>query len=156
MQQATCGVHNVGGGDGFASLQIVCAWCQQPLGRQRVQTPTRFTISYSICVRCYGDVLRESDDNTVSMASTPCVPAADRAEGRARHRAENLPGKSFLCLLTEDIQQHAKEICVEAMAAQQRAQDMIHMSQLARRMRQAEWVARFGVTIDTMYEKRQR
>jgi hypothetical protein len=75
MQQGTCRGHDpmqlAGVGDVFASLQIVCAWCQQPLRRQRVQTPTRFTISYSICACCYRDVLRESEDRTVSMASPP-------------------------------------------------------------------------------------
>ena len=44
--------------DGFAFLQIVCAWCQQPLRRQRVQTPMPFQISYSICACCYGAVSR--------------------------------------------------------------------------------------------------
>jgi len=46
------------GDDGFAFLQIVCAWCQQPLRRQRVQTPMPFQISYSICACCYADVSR--------------------------------------------------------------------------------------------------
>ena len=63
-------MQQVGVGDGLASLQIVCAWCKQSIGWQRVQTPTRFTISYSICARCYGDVVRESED---------------RMEGSARH-----------------------------------------------------------------------
>ena len=61
MQQETCKrpgpMPYTGEGDGFASLQIVCAWCQQLLGRQWVQTPTRFPISYSICAGCYRDVL---------------------------------------------------------------------------------------------------
>src|SRR5262245_37602633 len=47
------------GDDRWASLQIVCAWCQQPLGWHQGQTPTRFPISYSICARCYRDVTRE-------------------------------------------------------------------------------------------------
>jgi hypothetical protein len=132
---------HTGGGDGFASLQIVCAWCQQPLRRQRVQTPTRFTISYSICTRCYGDVSRESEDSTVPTARIPCVPA-DRVEGRARPIPEERRGQSFLSLLTEDIQQRAQELCFKAMVIQQRSQDMIHMSQLARRMRQADRVER--------------
>jgi hypothetical protein len=57
---------HVGVGDGLASLQIVCAWCQQLLRRQPVPTPTHFTISYSICARCYEDVARESEEPTGS------------------------------------------------------------------------------------------
>jgi hypothetical protein len=41
------------------SLQIICAWCQQPLGWQWVQTSIPFQISYSICARCYVDVSKE-------------------------------------------------------------------------------------------------
>ena len=145
MQQETCRVQeprqHTGVDDGGADLQIVCAWCQQPPGRQQAQTPTRFTISYSICARCYGDVLGESVDRTMSMASTPYVPV-DRVEGLARHRAENRQGKSFLCFLTEDIQQRAKEICVEARIARQQSQAMRQTYQRARDMRQADQVAR--------------
>ena len=43
----------------LASLQVVCAWCQQHIVWHRVQTPTPFQISYSICGRCYRDVARE-------------------------------------------------------------------------------------------------
>ena len=134
-------MQHAGGRDGCASLQIVCAWCQQPLRRQRVQTPTRFTISYSICARCYGDVSRESADSTGSTASRPCVPA-DRVEGVARHIPEKRRGKSFLSLLTEDIQQHAKDICLKAMVAQQTSQARIQTSQIARHVRQADRVER--------------
>jgi hypothetical protein len=56
MQQEPCRgqepLQRAGEGDVCAALQIVCAWCQQPLRQQGVQTPTRFTISYSICARC--------------------------------------------------------------------------------------------------------
>jgi hypothetical protein len=52
-------------GHDVASLQIVCAWCQQPLRRQRVQTATRFTISYSICMRCYCQRWRENVGQSV-------------------------------------------------------------------------------------------
>jgi hypothetical protein len=92
-------MQHAGVGEGLASLQIVCAWCQQLLRRQRVQTPTRFTISYSICARCYGDVSRESEDSTVSTASIPCGPA-DRVEGDAfikEHRQDELDSASPSC-----------------------------------------------------------
>jgi hypothetical protein len=86
MRQGTSRVSapmpHAGVGDGLAALQIVCAWCQLPLRRQWVQTPPRFTISYSICPRCYGDVTREGEASTGSPASRPCVPA-DRMGGRA-------------------------------------------------------------------------
>ena len=65
---------HAGVSDGCAALQIVCAWCQQPLRRQWVQSPLRFPISYSICARCYGDVARESEDSPGSIARTPGVP----------------------------------------------------------------------------------
>jgi hypothetical protein len=58
------------------------------------------------------------------------------------HRQKKRQGKSFLCLITEDIQQRAQETCREAMGAQQRAQEMRHLSQLARYMRQANRVER--------------
>ena len=40
-------------------LLIVCAWCQQHIGWQRVQTLTQLTTSHSICTRCYEQVSRE-------------------------------------------------------------------------------------------------
>ena len=58
------------------------------------------------------------------------------------HLHEKHQGKSFLYLITEDTQQHAKEICREAMVALQRSQDIIQTSQLARQMRQADRVER--------------
>src|SRR5215472_7832869 len=116
MQQA-------GVGDGFAALQIVCAWCQQSVGWHQVQTPTRFTISYTICARCYGDVVRESETRTVSTASTPGIPA-DRREGSARHRLGKHQEHSFLQHLTEDVQQRAKALCLQATDTQQRAQEI--------------------------------
>jgi hypothetical protein len=86
MRQGTSRMYepmpHAGVGDSCASLQIVCAWWQQPLRTHQVQIPTRFTISYSICARCYGDVLREIEDNTVSTAGIPYVPA-DRVEAPA-------------------------------------------------------------------------
>jgi hypothetical protein len=59
MQCGACSAEesrqHAGGSDGCTALQIVCAWCQQLLHRHRVQTPTHFTISYSICARCYAE-----------------------------------------------------------------------------------------------------
>jgi hypothetical protein len=49
----------VDGETGVSSLQIVCAWCRQPLAWHWVQTPVPFPISYSICGRCYAAVARE-------------------------------------------------------------------------------------------------
>jgi hypothetical protein len=45
--------------DAFAYLLIVCAWCQQSISWQRVQTPTPLPISHSICARCYVQVSKE-------------------------------------------------------------------------------------------------
>ena len=91
MQQGTCRVHELvqhtGVGDVFASLQIVCAWCQQPLRRHQMQLPTRLTISYSICTRCYGNVARESAGSTGSPARLSGGPA-DREEGKAFSKAQ--------------------------------------------------------------------
>lgn len=42
---------------GMSSLQVVCAWCQQPLGWYWVPTLLPFPISYSICVHCYADTM---------------------------------------------------------------------------------------------------
>ena len=55
---------------------------------------------------------------------------------------EKCRGRSCLSLMTADIQQRAKEICLEAMAARQRAQDLRQTCQLARLRRQdaqVEW-----------------
>ena len=45
--------------DAFSYLLIVCAWCQQYISWQRVQTPTPLNISHGICARCYVQVSRE-------------------------------------------------------------------------------------------------
>ena len=60
---------HAGVGDGGGWLQIVCAWCQQPLRRQWMQVPTPFPISYSICACCYADVSRESEDCGVTRVT---------------------------------------------------------------------------------------
>jgi len=45
--------------DAFSYILIVCAWCQQYISWQRVQTPTPLKISHGICARCYVQVSRE-------------------------------------------------------------------------------------------------
>jgi hypothetical protein len=45
--------------DTFSYFLIVCAWCQQYISWQRVQTPTPPNISHGICSRCYVQVSRE-------------------------------------------------------------------------------------------------
>ena len=52
-----------------ASLQVVCAWCQQHMVWHHVPTPMAFPISYSICARCYGDVAREFAPLTVGAVA---------------------------------------------------------------------------------------
>jgi hypothetical protein len=52
-------IQRAGSCDTCSSLLIVCAWCQQHICWQRVQTPTPFKISHGICARCYGQVSRE-------------------------------------------------------------------------------------------------
>lgn len=49
----------VDGEAGVSSLQIVCAWCRQPLAWHWMRTPVPFPISYSICAHCYANVARE-------------------------------------------------------------------------------------------------
>jgi hypothetical protein len=73
---------HVDGGTVVSSLQIVCAWCQQPLGWHCVQPPTPFPISYSICSCCYIAVARELKPLTTGAAS-PGLPPTD-AHPRAR------------------------------------------------------------------------
>ena len=58
------------------------------------------------------------------------------------HRQEKRQGKTFLCLMTEDIQQRAQAICLEAMGAQQRSQELRQRSQRARHLWQVERVER--------------
>ena len=53
----------------LASLQVVCAWCQQHIVWHRVQPPLPFPISYSICGRCYATVARELEPLTAGRAS---------------------------------------------------------------------------------------
>ena len=50
---------SAGAGEVVAALQIVCAWCQQPLGWHQAPPPLPFTISYGICARCYAEVSQE-------------------------------------------------------------------------------------------------
>jgi len=52
----------------MASLQVICAWCQQHIVWHLVPTPMPFPISYSICARCYADVAREFAPLTAEVA----------------------------------------------------------------------------------------
>jgi hypothetical protein len=52
-------MQRTGSCDAFSFLLIVCAWCQQHIYWQCVQTPTPFTMSHGICARCYAHVSRE-------------------------------------------------------------------------------------------------
>jgi len=47
-----------------AEIDIVCAWCQQHIDSHQVEPPTPFTISYSICGRCYDIVARDFPGRT--------------------------------------------------------------------------------------------
>ena len=51
-------MQRTGSCDAFSYLLIVCAWCQQHISWQRVQTPTPLNISHGICARCYAQVSR--------------------------------------------------------------------------------------------------
>jgi hypothetical protein len=52
-------MQRAGSCDTFSHLLIVCAWCQQHICWQRVQTPTPLATSHGICARCYAQVARE-------------------------------------------------------------------------------------------------
>lgn len=58
-----------GAGAAVPCLQIVCAWCQQPIVVHRVQTPLPFQISYSICACCYADAARGLEPLTADATS---------------------------------------------------------------------------------------
>ena len=42
-------------------LQIVCAWCQQPMRWQRTEGAAQGQISHSICFPCFADMFQELD-----------------------------------------------------------------------------------------------
>ena len=52
-------MQRAGSCDAFSYFLIVCAWCQQYISWQRVQTPTPLNISHGICARCYVQVSGE-------------------------------------------------------------------------------------------------
>ena len=52
-------IQRAGSCDAFSYVLIVCAWCQQSISWQRVQTPAPLHISHGICARCYVRVSRE-------------------------------------------------------------------------------------------------
>jgi hypothetical protein len=72
MRHGTCREYesrqSAGAGEVVAALQIVCAWCQQPLGWHQVPLPLAFTISYGICARCYAEASQEFGHLATSMA----------------------------------------------------------------------------------------
>jgi hypothetical protein len=45
--------------DAVAYLVLICAWCQQYISWQRVQTSPPLQISHGICARCYVQVSEE-------------------------------------------------------------------------------------------------
>ena len=61
----------------LASLQVVCAWCQQHIVWHRVQPPLPFPISYSICGRCYAVVARSRPVNR--RCQSTCAAVVERA-----------------------------------------------------------------------------
>jgi len=63
------------------------------------------------------------------------APQAQNIGGKRSHRG-------FIYLIAEDIRQHAKQVCEEALIAQQKAQEIVHLCKLARRKRQSDHVER--------------
>ena len=120
-----------------ASLQIVCAWCQQPLRWQCVQTPMPLQTSYGICPACLVQVLRALCVQTPAPPQTASAPdAACRAgQGGARRSApvstdtpqssmheEPLPAGGEACLeRVRDTRLHAQVLRAVARDARQRA-----------------------------------
>ena len=51
--------------------QIVCAWCQQRMGWQRVKAAERGLMSHGICVTCWPQMLPE-------LAPSPTHPFSSR------------------------------------------------------------------------------
>jgi len=123
--------------EAFASLQIVCAWCQQPLRWQCVQTPLPLQTSYGICPACLVQVLRALCVQTPAPPQTASAPdAACRAgQGGARRSApvstdtpqssmheEPLPAGGEACLeRVRDTRLHAQVLRAVARDARQRA-----------------------------------
>ena len=126
-----------GGPDAFASLQIVCAWCQQPLRWHRVQPPLPLQTSYGICPACLVQVLRELRVWTPATPQTVSAPdAACRAgQGGARRsapvaadtppssvQADPLPASGGACVeRVRDTRLHAQVLRAVATDARQRA-----------------------------------
>ena len=52
-------MQRAGSCEAFSYLLIVCAWCQQDIRWQRLQTPEPLIISHGICTRCHAQVSRE-------------------------------------------------------------------------------------------------
>jgi len=119
-----------------ASLQIVCAWCQQPLRWHRVQPPLPLQTSYGICPACLVQVLRELGVRTLATPQTAAPDAACRAGyGGARRsapvaadmppaavHADPLPASGGACVeRVRDTRLHAQVLRAVATDARQRA-----------------------------------
>jgi hypothetical protein len=77
----------VGVDDTFSSLQIVCAWCQQHIRWQRVQTPVPLQPSYGICPACLEHVSRARRVMTPATPQTASEPGAACCDGHAGERS---------------------------------------------------------------------
>jgi hypothetical protein len=73
----------VGAYDAFSSLQIVCAWCQQPIRWHRVQTPVPLQPSHGICPACLGHVSSARRVMTPATPQTTYEPCVAWRDGHA-------------------------------------------------------------------------
>src|SRR5262249_45239728 len=127
---------------------IECAWCKKRIRWQRKTAAVPGDTSHGICPACATDLFSKMQamkdalagalrPTAQSVATTQERPSERAGEESTMRRHEQRHRKSFLCLLTEDIQQRAHATRVEARDAQQRAQELRQLSQLTRHMRQA-------------------
>jgi hypothetical protein len=59
-----------------------------------------------------------------------------------QNNGERRSHRGFIYLIAEDIHQNAKQVCQEALIAQQEAQERVRMSRLAQQGRQSDRVER--------------